>query len=85
MLLRRGVLPRDGGHGKLPTGEQLHALRRAIFYANEGRVPQRTLEQQGEQALCLAMVVNAIIVGNTVYTQRWSSPVFNSSTAAAGR
>jgi TnpA family transposase len=55
---------------QLNKGEQLHALRRAIFYANEGHVRQRTPDQQGEQALCLAIVVNAIIVSNTVYTGR---------------
>ena len=55
---------------QLNKGEQLHALRRAIFYANEGHVRQRTPDQQSEQALCLAIVVNAIIVWNTVYTQR---------------
>lgn len=47
--------------GQLNKGEQLHALRRAIFYANEGHVRQRTPERQGEQALCLAIVVGAII------------------------
>ncbi len=55
---------------QLNKGEQLHALRRAIFYANEGHIRQRTPEQQGEQALCLALVVNAIVTWNTVYTQR---------------
>jgi TnpA family transposase len=55
---------------QLNKGEQLHALRRAIFYANEGHIRQRTPEQQGEQALCLAIVVNAIIAWNTVYTER---------------
>ncbi len=55
---------------QLNKGEQLHALRRAIFYANEGHVRQRTPEQQREQALCLAIVVNAIIAWNTVYTSR---------------
>jgi TnpA family transposase len=53
---------------QLNKGEQIHALRRAIFYANEGQIRQRGPEQQGEQALCLAVVVNAIIVWNTVYT-----------------
>jgi len=53
---------------QLNKGEQLHALRRAIFYANEGQIRQRNPEQQGEQALCLAVVVNAIVVWNTVYT-----------------
>ena len=47
---------------------ELHALRRAVFYANEGHVRQRTPEQQSEQALCLAIVVNAVIAWNTVYT-----------------
>lgn len=55
---------------QLNKGEQLHALRRALFYANEGHVRQRTPEQQAEQALCLSIVCNAIIVWNTVYTQR---------------
>ena len=55
---------------QLNKGEQLHALRRAVFYANEGHVRQRTPEQQAEQALCLSIVVNAIIGWNTVYTGR---------------
>ena len=53
---------------QLNKGEQLHALRRAIFYASEGHIRQRTPEQQSEQALCLAIIVNAIIAWNTVYT-----------------
>jgi TnpA family transposase len=52
---------------QLNKGEQLHSLRRAIFYANEGHVRQRTPDQQSEQALCLSIVVNAIIAWNTVY------------------
>ncbi len=55
---------------QLNKGEQLHALRRAIVYANQGHVRQRAPDQQSEQALCLAIVVNAIIAWNTVYTQR---------------
>jgi TnpA family transposase len=54
---------------QLNKGEQLHALRRAIFYADEGHVRHHTPEQQGEQALCLAIVVNAILAWNTVYEQ----------------
>jgi TnpA family transposase len=55
---------------QLNKGEQLHALRRAIFYANQGHSRQRTPDQQAEQALCLAIVVNATITWNTRYTQR---------------
>jgi hypothetical protein len=40
-----------------------------ILYANEGHVHQRTPDQQAEQALCLSIVVNAIIAWNTVYIQ----------------
>jgi TnpA family transposase len=46
---------------QLNKGEQLHVLRRAVVYANEGHVRQRTPEQQAEQARCLSIVVNAII------------------------
>jgi hypothetical protein len=35
-----------------------------------GHVRQRIPEQQGEQALCLAIVVNGLVARNTVYTQR---------------
>jgi len=55
---------------QLNKGEQLHALRRTIFHANEGHIRQRTPDQQSEQALCLSIVVNAIIAWNTVYTAR---------------
>jgi Tn3 transposase DDE domain len=55
---------------QLNKGEQLHALRRAPFYANEGHIRHRTPEQQAEQAACLSIVCNAVIVRNTVYTQR---------------
>jgi TnpA family transposase/methylmalonyl-CoA mutase cobalamin-binding subunit len=54
---------------QLNKGEQLHALRRAIFHADEGLIRHRTPEQQAEQALCLSIVVNAIIAWNTVYVQ----------------
>lgn len=37
---------------QLNKGEQLHALRRGIVYANEGHMRQRAAEQQSEQALC---------------------------------
>ena len=66
---RRGGSRRQVGR-QLNKGEQLHALRRFLFYANEGHVRHRTPEQQTGQALCLSVVVNAIIAWNTVYTQR---------------
>jgi TnpA family transposase len=55
---------------QLNKGEQAHAMRRAIFYANEGHLQHPSLDGHSEQALCLAIVVNAIIAWNTVYIQR---------------
>lgn len=60
---------RGRGSRQLNKGEQLHALRRAIFHADEGLIRHRTPEQQAEQALCLSIVVNAIIAWNTTYIQ----------------
>jgi Tn3 transposase DDE domain len=59
---------------QLNKGEQLHALRRAIFYADEATSGIAPPEQQAEQALCLSIVVNAILAWNTVYTQRRARP-----------
>ena len=54
---------------QLNKGEALHALRRNVFIANEGRIRQRHQEDQLNQAACLNLVVNAITVWNTVYMQ----------------
>lgn len=37
--------------------------------AHEGAIRRRHLDQQTEQALCLSLVVNAIITFNTVYLE----------------
>jgi TnpA family transposase len=65
---RRAPAPADR-----PPAQQGRALARAAplsVYANEGHIRHRTPEQQAEQALCLTIVCNAIIVWNTVYTQQ---------------
>lgn len=54
---------------QLNKGEELHALRRAIFFANEGHIRKRHLEEQTEQALCLNLVTNAVITYNTLRYQ----------------
>ena len=54
---------------QLNKGEALHALRRNVFIANEGKIRQRNQEDQLNQAACLNLVVNAITVWNTVYMQ----------------
>jgi TnpA family transposase len=46
---------------QLNKGESLHSLRRDLFFAHEGAVRRRHLDQQTDQALCLSLLVNAII------------------------
>jgi TnpA family transposase len=52
---------------QLNKGEALHALRRFLFVANEGQIRRRHLEDQLNQAGCLNLVTNAVIVWNTIY------------------
>lgn len=52
---------------QLNKGEALHALRRYLFVANEAQIRKRHLEDQLNQAACLNLVTNAVIVWNTVY------------------
>lgn len=52
---------------QLNKGESIHALRRGLYYAHEGAVRRRHLEQQTEQAWCLTLVTNAIICWTTEY------------------
>jgi TnpA family transposase len=54
-------------HGQLNKGEALHSLRRYLFAANEGHVRKPYPDDQLNQATCLTLVTNAVIVWNTVY------------------
>lgn len=54
---------------QLNKGEELGALRRFLFFANEGEMRRRLPEEQTDQALCLALATNAVIVWNTVYME----------------
>ena len=56
-------------HHQLNKGESLHALRRRLLYANEGHIRRRHDDAQTEQALCLTVVTNAVVLSNTVYLQ----------------
>ena len=55
---------------QLNKGEGLHALRSFLFFASEGKVRRRQLEEQGDQALCLNLLADAVILWNTVYYQK---------------
>ncbi|WJW67965.1 Tn3 family transposase [Candidatus Chlorohelix allophototropha] len=52
---------------QLNKGEGLHALREVIFFANRGQLRKRQLEAQANQASCLNLVTNAVVIWNTVY------------------
>jgi TnpA family transposase len=52
---------------QLNKGESIHALKRAVFYAHEGAVRRRHVQQQTEQAWCLTLATNAITAWMTEY------------------
>jgi len=54
---------------QLNKGEKLHDLRKFLFFAREGMVTEKYEEGQGNQAACLNLLTNAVIVWNTVYMQ----------------
>ena len=55
-------------HAQLNKGESLHALRRQLFFANQGQLQRRKTEDQDLQGECLTLLTNAIITWNTIYT-----------------
>ncbi len=44
--------------------------RRRLFFAHQGHVRRRHHGEQTEQALCLTLVTNAVVLFNTVYLQK---------------
>ena len=52
---------------QLNKGESLHALRRELFFAHQGYVRRRHLDDQVDQALCLTLVTNAAVLWTTTY------------------
>ena len=56
-------------HTQLNKGEKLHDLRQFLFFAREGVVSQKYEDGQANQAGCLNLLTNAVIVWNTVYMQ----------------
>ena len=54
-------------HRQLNKGETLHSLRRYLMVAHEGQIRKRYPDDQLNQAHCLNLVTNAVVVWNTVY------------------
>ncbi len=55
---------------QLNKGESRHSLARATFFGQKGEVRQRYREGQEEQLGALGLVVNAIVLWNTLYMDR---------------
>lgn len=54
---------------QLNKSEKFHDLRAHIHSANRGKIRKKYPEQHLNQANCLNLIVNAIVVWNTVYMQ----------------
>lgn len=54
---------------QLNRGEGRHALARAVFHGRRGELRQRYREGQEEQLGALGLVVNIIVLWNTIYTE----------------
>lgn len=52
---------------QLNKGESLHALRRALHYAQQGTVTKAHMNEQTEQAWCLTVLTNALVTWTTEY------------------
>jgi TnpA family transposase len=55
---------------QLNKGESRHSLARKVFYGRKGEIRQRYREGQEEQLNALGLVVNAVILWNTMYIDR---------------
>ena len=52
---------------QLNKGENLHALKRSLAYANEGALRRRHHELQTEQMWCLTIAANAVVTWTSEY------------------
>ncbi len=52
---------------QLNSGEGRHSLARDIFHGKRGELPQRYREGQEDQLSALGLVVNIIVLWNTIY------------------
>jgi hypothetical protein len=53
---------------QLNRGESRHSVARAVFHGQRGELRQRYRDGQEEQLGALGLVVNVIVLWNTIYT-----------------
>ncbi len=63
-IYRRAIL------GQINRGEGRHELARRVCHGNKGEIAQPYQRGQEEQIGALGLVVNCIVLYNTIYTQR---------------
>ena len=61
---------RQRSHAGLNKGEASNALRRAVFFHRQGKIRDRTFENQSFRASGLSLITAAIVHWNTVYLDR---------------
>ncbi len=66
---------------QLNRGESRHALARDVCHSHRGELRQRYRQGQEEQLGALGLIVNAIVLYNTIYTQRALDHLTNSGLA----
>ncbi|MCX4791383.1 transposase [Streptomyces sp. NBC_01221] len=52
---------------QLNKGESLHSLRRDLHYAHQGKIRERFLAGQTEQAWCLTLLTNSVVTWTSEY------------------
>jgi TnpA family transposase len=55
---------------QLDKGETVNALRDHLCYGNKGQIRKHGSSEQLDQGLCISLVMNCIIIWNTVYMSR---------------
>lgn len=56
-------------NAQLDKGENIHFLRDHLFWGNKGELRKRGTQDQLDQSWCLNLLVNCVLVWNTVYMQ----------------
>ena len=57
-------------HRGLNKSEAINALARALFFWKKGEFRERKLQSQLRRASCLNILINLIIIWNTVYLEK---------------
>lgn len=70
---------------QLNKGGDLHALRRFLFFADDGNMRRRDPEEQGDQALCSNLLADTVVTWNTSTTKGSSNSSPGRATRSATR